>query len=127
LLGAGPAASSGEMRDLLGTNNFPFFSVAIAQVLEARYFHWHLACSFVALLHLVAEWLYFGKYPQKLSLALLLGLCLLGVTQNFWLQPRLRGLHQLEHSRPHQRETVSRAFQAAAAVSTTVNALMLGG
>jgi hypothetical protein len=127
LLGALPAASSREMEQLLGSNNFPFFSVAIGQVIEARYFHWHLLCSAVALLHLVAEWLYFGKYPQKVALGLLAGLCLIGFVQAYWLQPRLKDLHEAQRSRAQQREPAARAYQFSHGSAQVLNVLMLGG
>ena len=114
------------MRELLGTNNFPFFSIAIGQLLETRYFHWHVVCSAIALLHLVAEWLYFGKYPQKISLLLLVCLCAIGLVQALWLQPRLQGLHQLER-RPAQHEEVARAVRASRGLAGTLDVILICG
>ena len=127
LLGALPSASSREMQELLGSNNFPYFSVAIGQVLQTRYFHWHLVCSAVALLHLVAEWLYFGKYPQKVALGLLAALCFIGLLQACWLQPRLKELHQLQHARTQQREAAARAYHVSDGFAEILNVAMLGG
>ena len=77
------------MKRLLGPSNYPYYSGAIAQILIARYFHFQLACSIVAVLHLLAEWLYLGKFPRKLQVGLLIGLCLAALLGGGWLQPRL--------------------------------------
>src|SRR5690349_6838395 len=55
---AGKLPFSAEMQTLLGTQYFPYYSGAIAQIGVARYFSFHLVCGIVALLHLTAEWLY---------------------------------------------------------------------
>ncbi len=127
--GAGPAAVSPEMQRLLGQNNYPFFSVAIGQLLATRYFHWHLVCSLVALLHLVAEWLYFGKYPRRLWLGLLLALCLIGVVQAYGLQPRLQALHRLEHARvePELQQAAARSFRLWHGAALVLDVLMVAG
>ncbi len=105
-----PASGSGSMLGLLGQNNFPWFSVAIGQLFEARYSWLHVICGAVALLHLGAEWLYFGRQPRRWWLGLLLGLFLVGLIDLAWLQPRLVRLHRLQHSRPDLRLTVTRSF-----------------
>jgi hypothetical protein len=127
VFGADPATSSPPMQDLLGPKNYPYFSVAIGQILATRYFYLYLICSLVALLHLLAEWLYFGKYPHRLWLALVLGLCLFGLVQGYWLQPRLGRWHQLAYTHPQQREAADRAFRLWHNVSVTGNFLALGG
>jgi hypothetical protein len=124
--GADPASRSSAMRDLL-QQNFPYFSVAIGEVISWRYFHLFEACSVVALLHLVAEWLYFGKYPQRLWLALVFGLCLGGLFQLYLIQPRLKEFHRLQFGRLEQREAAARHFGAWRRVSWTVNMLLVGG
>ena len=85
--GAGLAPFSPEMRKLLGDNNFPYFSGAIAQVFIARYFHFHLACAAVAVVHLLAEWLYLGKSLRRFQTALLAGLCAAVLLGRDRLQP----------------------------------------
>ena len=50
--GAGRRLLPGDMVELLGTNNFPFFSGAIAQIIATRFFTFHLVCAVVAVLHL---------------------------------------------------------------------------
>ena len=112
-LGAGPALNSGTLRDLIGTNNYPYFSFAIRDLVTTSFFHLHLACSAIALLYLMAEWLYFGKYPPKKWLAFIACIIFLGAVRGFWLQPRLRELHQAEHARQtrtEERQLATRAF-----------------
>ena len=46
--GVGLVPFSPEMKTLLGSNNAPYFSGAIAQIFIARYFHFQLACGAVA-------------------------------------------------------------------------------
>jgi hypothetical protein len=128
--GTGLVPFSQEMRNLLGPNNFPFFSGAIAQILIARYFHFQVGCAIVAALHLFAEWLYLGKYPQKLQAGLLIGLASAALIGGYWLQPRLKALHATKYSvnaRPEIREAAARSFKAWHGVSQVVNLLMVGG
>jgi hypothetical protein len=86
---------------LLGSKFFPYYSVALAQLILARFFNFYMILSAVALLHLLAEWLYFGKYPSRLWLALLFSLCLAGLFQSFWLQPRLAEWHRAAAVQPY--------------------------
>ena len=128
--GAGLAPFSQEMKSLLGPNNYPYFSGAIAQILIARYFHFQLACGMVAVLHLLAEWLYLGKYPQKLQVGLLIGLASAALIGGYWLQPKLKALHATKYglnTRPEIREAAARSFRAWHGVSQVVNLLMVGG
>jgi Na+/citrate or Na+/malate symporter len=102
--GTGLVPFSQEMRNLLGPNNFPYFSGAIAQILIARYFAFQVGCAIIAVLHLFAEWL--------------------------WLQPRLKTLHATKYgvsNRPEIRETAARSFKTWHGVSQVVNLLMVGG
>ena len=127
MLGAAPAFSSADMRDLLGANNFHYFSVAIGQVMVRRYFHWYVGCSLVALIHLTGEWLYLGKYPRRGWLALIACLWLVGIAQSAWLQPRLAQWHLLQYERPAQREAYGRAFRVWHGVSLGLNCLAVLG
>ena len=128
--GAGFAPFSQEMKTLLGPNNYPYFSGAIAQILIARHFHFQLACGSIAVLHLLAEWLYLGKYPRKLQVGLLIGLCAAALAGGYWLQPKLKALHATKYgtsTRPEIREAANRSFRAWHGVSQVVNLLLVGG
>jgi hypothetical protein len=123
--GANPVVSSQDLKDLLGANNYPYFSVAIGQLLAARYLRLYLACSVVALLHLLAEWLYFGKYPHRLWLGMILALCLGGMAQVYVVQPRLKALHAARYSRSVQGQAAHRAFDAWHSGSNALNLLLV--
>ena len=71
----GPAFFSDKMIGLLTRP----YAGAAAQIVIERYFLFHELCGAVALVHLVAEWLYMGKPLQRLTLWLLLGILALGL------------------------------------------------
>jgi hypothetical protein len=128
--GAGLVPFSQEMKDLLGPANYPYFSGAIAQILIKRYFAFQVGCALVAVLHLLAEWLYLGKYPQKLQVGLIVGLAATALVGAYWLQPKLKVLHATKYgvtTRPEMREAADRSFRAWHGVSQVINLLLVGG
>ena len=128
--GIGAAPFSPEMKELLGPKNAPFFSGAIAQIFVARYFHLQAVCGAVAVLHLLAEWIYFGRTPQRLWATLLIGLVAAGLLGGLWLQPKMKRLHAIKYdvkaSRP-EREAADNSFKAWHGASQGMNLLMLVG
>ncbi len=62
----GPALHSKEMTGLLTAAYAPYFKDAITQVVAARFLQLQMACAVLALAHVLAEWLYLGKVPQRL-------------------------------------------------------------
>lgn len=128
--GVGLAPFSQEMKSLLGQNNYPYFSGAIAQLLIARYFDFQIACGGVAVLHLLAEWLYLGKLPRKFQVGLLVGLCSAALLGGYGLQPKLKALHATKYGvnhRPEIRLAADRSFRAWHGVSQVVNFLVVAG
>jgi hypothetical protein len=128
--GADPAASSPQMRDLIGTNNFPYFSLAIAHVIATRYFALFSFCSALALLYLIAEWLYFGKYPPKRWLAFIFCLVLAGSVRGYWIEPMVKGLHDVQHGRQaglEPRELAARSLKTWHAVARSLDFLLAAG
>ena len=128
--GAGPALFSQETQNLLGPKNYPYFSGAIAQIVIARYFRLQIICCFLALAHVLAEWLYCGKSPRKLRLALLVGLVSVSLIGDYWLQPKLKELHRIKYdvnTKPEKREAAGQSFRAWHGASQSVNLLMLAG
>lgn len=128
--GAGSAPFSSEMKNLLGANNYPYFSGAIAQILLERYFYLQFICGALAVAHLLAEWLYLGKHPRKFQAGLLAGLCAAVLLGGCWLQPKLKGLHATKygiHTQPEIRETADRSFKTWHGVSQLINVLLIGG
>ena len=125
-----PAVVSADMLALLGPKYFSYFSGAVAQIVLARYFHFHLACASVALLHLLAERIYLGRTAHRLwlgLLAVLFGFSLLG---SVWLGPKLAGSHRAQHvlnAPPAAREAAAKSFRLWHGVFQAVNVLMIGG
>jgi len=129
-VGAGPALFSPDMRRLVGENNFPYFSGAIDQIVLTRYFHLQLACGIVALLHLLAEWLYLGRPARKFSLSLVVGLLALALIGGKGLQPGLKEFHRRQYAvnvPPAQREAAAKSFRMYDIAWQFVNLVMLGG
>jgi hypothetical protein len=98
LVGVSPGVESGEMERLLGAKNYGYYSGAVAQMLSARLYYMELACGALALLHVLAGWLYLGKAPRRPWLGLLALLVMLTLLQAEWMQPRLRRLHLSAHA-----------------------------
>ena len=126
----GPAVFSDDMKTLLGPNNFPYFSGAIAQVLIARYFMLQLVCAGIAVAHLLAEWLYLGRPLQRFATWLLLFLLSLSLVGDLWMQPKIKRLHRAKYAVNAtllSRETAAHSLRAWHGVAQAVNLLMLAG
>lgn len=129
-LGIAPALVSQAIVDVLRPENFPYFSGAIAQVVLTRYFHLHLACATVALLHLGVEWLYLGRATRRFWTLLLMALFGASLIGAFWLTPKLRDLHRsrsLVKAAPGQREAAAKSFRVWQGFFQGLNVLMIAG
>jgi hypothetical protein len=126
----GPAFHSEAMSDLLGPKSYPYFSPAVEQILAARLFHLQIACGVMALLHVLAEWLYSGRSPQKRWLALLVAVLAIALTAGGWLEPKLAMLHNVRYGGNAgigQRENAARAFSAWQQADRLANLLVIAG
>jgi hypothetical protein len=124
-VGAEPAVFSAEMNELLG-RNYPYYSAAVARIVAGHYYYLQFACGLVALLHLMAEWLYFGQSPRRFRLGLLIGLIGLSIFGGAWLQPKLRQV-TLQYTQPQARTLADHAFRTWHDVSLVVNWLAVAG
>ena len=127
---AGPACVSPEVGKLLGAKNFPFFSGAFAQLLMTRYFLFLSVSALIALLHLLAEWLYMGRPTRKISMVLLAGLLALVLIGGSWLEPHLKKLHTSRYAPGTslaEREAAAQSFHYWQAGTLTLNVLMMAG
>ena len=129
---AAPAMFSAEMKEILGPQNYPFYSGRIAQMVVARFFVLQYVCGAIALAHLLVEWLHLGRPLLRLTAGLATGLFALGLAGGLWLQPKLKQLHQSKyaHSEPHSpaaKEQVARSFRVWHGVSQAANLLALIG
>lgn len=125
----GSAPFSHEMQTLLGEKNFPYYSGAIAQIFIARYFRLQLVCGAVAVLHLLGEWVYLGRTPQKMRVGLLAGLVIAALLGEYSLQPKLKQLHAIKYTAKaaQERETAASSFRAWHGFSQGINLLMMIG
>lgn len=127
---AGQVPFSSAMKELLGESNYLYFSGAIAQLLIAKYFGLHIICGMIALAHLAAESLYLGRRARKSTLILLLVLFGFGLVGRFWLQPKMKELHQLKYApnlTQEVRDKKARSFKIWHATSQVLNLFVLGG
>ena len=123
-----PALFSPEMQNLLGKDAYPFYAGSIAQIVLERYFILHHICGVVALVHMVAEWLYLGRSLTRIRLWVVLGVFGLGLVGGFWLQPKLQALHTaMYHGPAAEREQVRRSFQLWHGTAQATNLVMMVG
>jgi len=127
--GVGPAIFSSKMKELLEAY-YPPYSGIIAQIIISRYYTLAIVCAIIAIIHLLAEQLYFGRAPQKRWLSLLLGMLVLILLGNYWLQPKLNRLHTNRYAvnAPVQvRAAAADSFAVWHRISQMGNLLVLGG
>jgi len=132
-LSAGPAFFSPEMLDVFGGRDHPFaraWAGRAAQIVLERYFVMQQFCAAIATVHLLAEWLYTGKRPERLLSSLLAVMLAVAIFGGWWLQPKLSALHVTRYgvrSTAEQRAEAARTFRFWHSVSQIVNLLVLGG
>jgi hypothetical protein len=128
--GVTPALASRDVQTLFREQYFDYLSVAVIQVVATRYFYWHIVCAIIALLHLLAEWLYLGRAAHRLWLGLLGGLLGLGLISNAWVVPKLAQLHRTRHAvnlAQQHRQAAAGSFVSWHRFFLGVNLLVLGG
>jgi hypothetical protein len=128
--GAAPGFFSPGMRHLLGDTNFPYFSGAIAQLMLARYFTFHVTCAIIALVHLLGEWLYFGRPSRKISFSLLAILLALILAGGAVVGPKVAALHRTRYATnvsAAERQAATASFWKWHAVSQVINLVLIGG
>ncbi len=124
------ALNSRDLVNLIGAKYFAQVSGAIVQIIFARLFQLQIACALLAWLHLIGEWLYLGRYPQRGRMALLVGLLALSLAGAAWLGPKLTQLHRARYgvnAQPETRTAAERSFRRWNGVVQAVNAAMIGG
>jgi hypothetical protein len=132
--GADPACFSADMKAALGVGvSDSYYPGAIAQVITTRYYHITLACGVLALLHLLAEWLYLGRPGRKFSFILLLGLFGWTLIGSNAVQPaRIRALERLspQHyssTQPADRQAAAKSLHVLRTVERVFNVLVVCG
>ena len=132
-LSVGPALIVDDVQTILGPQNSNFVryvSDVLWQNNLSALFYWHIVCALIALLHLVAEWLYLGRTPGgvwRLLLSVLLAAGLFGAIK---LAPKIRELHGNMHApgiKPEIRQEAAKAYHTWRAVFRAMNMLMIAG
>jgi hypothetical protein len=129
-LGAGPACVSESIQALLGAKNFPFYSVAIQQVLMSRYFAFLSISALIALLHLLFEWIYMGRPARQFSVMLLGGLIAMILLGGLIVKPRIDKLHAMRYApnvAPAQRASAATWLHVWRGGFHLINIIMIGG
>ena len=100
-----------------------------AEAVVARFFILQYCCGAIALAHLVAEWLYYGRPLWRLNLALLAVVLSLGLIGGLWAQPKMRSLHVIKYfgSTREQQARAGKSFAAWHAASESVNLVVMAG
>jgi hypothetical protein len=119
-----PAFFSPEMKRLL-----PAHHGAAAQIVLERYFIMQHICGAIALVHLLAEWLYTGKALERFSVWVVIAIFSLGLVGGLWLQPRLKELYVAKYygASEQQKEAAGRSFGFWHGISQGMNLLMTAG
>jgi len=96
-VGVAPAFFSDEMKSLLGPA-FPAWSGTLVQVVFKRYFLLNYVCGSIAVVHLIAEWLYQGRPIDQLTAGLIGGILIFSLAGGLFMQPKLSQLHRTKYS-----------------------------
>jgi hypothetical protein len=120
-----PAVFSPGLKTLLTDGGVGFAAEAIV----ARFFMLQYWCGAIALVHLLAEWIYGGRPVRRLNLALVLGLLALALAGGLWAQPKMNTLHQIKYfgKKPDLQAEAKKAFALWHGASESVNLLVIGG
>ncbi|MCX6896235.1 MAG: DUF4149 domain-containing protein [Verrucomicrobia bacterium] len=118
---AGPAFFSDRMIHALADQRY--YAGAAAQVFLGKYFLLHYICGSLAVVHLLAEWLYLGRRLTRFTLGLLAIIAALALFGGVWMQPQLHGLHQTMYrgATTEERDTAAKSFRAWHGASQAAN------
>lgn len=105
----------------------PPYNGAAAALIIKRYFILQHACGLLALIHLVAEWLYLGHRVPRVIFAILLAVFCLNLTGGFWLQPKMNDLHLAKYRGTTQeaRDQAAKSFGMWHGISQAGNIVIL--
>jgi len=124
------ALYSNEMSRLLQPKYFPYYSTAIEHIQAAGYYSFVMTCAVIAFLHVLGEWLYFGRPSRKVSFTVVSGLLFLALIGGKIVQPNLSRLHTERYSAalsPADRAAADGSFRRWRMASEILNILIIGG
>ncbi len=118
------------------TGLHPFWPGLFAQLMIGKYFQLQSICAAIAIVHLLAEWVYLGRALHRLTAGLLVVLFLIGLIGGLVLQPKMREMHLVKYSmspdyKPVQMPTERRleaqaSFSRWHGVAMGINLVVLG-
>ena len=120
---------SPEMKELFGPV-FREYAGAVAQVLLQYFYRLQYVCAGVAVVHLLAEWLYTRRSVERRRIQILGWVILLGLVGGLLLQPHLKRLHYTRSSpasTPAQKEVAAKSFARWHGVSQVINLVAMAG
>jgi hypothetical protein len=124
----GPAIFGPEVKQLVGRSDW--VPGAIAQILVVNYMVLQQWCAGIALVHLIFDWLYTGKFYAK-SLLIILAVCLgISFAGTQFLAPQMKQLHVMKYSpqsTPAQKDYAARNFRILHATAQITNLLVFCG
>ena len=126
--GAEPAVYSADSQALL-QKSFTYLAGLLDHNIRVRFFYLSLLCGVVALVHLVAEWLYLGRTAPRLFLWLLMGLLGVAIASGGVLEPRLKTFHvtRIVGATASERQAAQKSFATLSTVIETMDIFILGG
>ncbi len=132
----GPAFFTPEALGLFGAAQNEsvarFYTGSMAQIVLERYFVVQYICGGIALLHLLADWLYTGMRGQSVQKYVVFGLCALVLIGGMVIQPKLHKYHRIQYGAGgrvtvQQVEQARHSFRVLHGISMVMNLLVMGG
>jgi hypothetical protein len=124
----GPAIFGPEVKQIVGRSDW--VPGAIAQIMVVNYMVLQQWCAGIALVHLIFDWLYTGKFYAK-SLLIILVVCLgISFAGTQLMAPQMKQLHVMKYSpqtTPAQKDYAARSFRILHATAQITNLLVFCG
>lgn len=120
-----PTFGSEEMIRLLRSPH----AIASSLLVEKRFFLLCITCGFIALFHLIAEWLYLGRSMSRARVGLIGGLLVAGILAGGVIQRQREKNHTIAFvTRDEQRRVnAQKTFQLWSGVQAVIKVVLLGG
>jgi hypothetical protein len=119
-----PAVFYPELKKLLTAAGVGF----AAETIVARFFLVQYWCGSIALVHLLAEWMYCGRPVRRLNLGLIIGLLALALAGGLWAQPKMKTLHEIKYfgKTADLQAQAGKSFAMWHGISETINIFVIG-
>ena len=124
-VGVAPAFFTPEMTRIV----YAPFNGLVAQLVLDRFFALHYWCGGIAVVHLLAEWVYLGRPMPRFTVYLLAGILGIQLLGGLVLAPKLKTLHRVKysHPKPEERVAAAKSFGMLHGVASVANLFVLGG